>query len=116
MTSFGFQPSQPVESEAISTGWPSCADSVAVSVSRYAVDARKHDEAHGEQREREQREPRDDGRRRRCGRGGEAGEERAEGAKGGAHERHNGVNRPIVADGHRPRRLHAPCATALLAV
>ena len=104
MTSFGFQPSQPVASEEISTRWPSWADSVAVSVSRYVVDARKYDEPDGEQRKREQREPRDNDDADDASEAAKWGVQRAEGAEGGADQRHNGVTRSIVADAHRPRR------------
>jgi hypothetical protein len=86
-TSFGFQPSQPVDSLAISTGWPSCRvrrvrDPVAVR-----LDLREHHEAHDEECDREQRKTdHDDGPDKTDQRGGD----RARCAEDGARRRHNG--------------------------
>ena len=59
-TSFGFQPSQPVDSAAISTGCPSWRDQHSGERVAIGFDLRKDDEAHDEQRERERRETDDD--------------------------------------------------------
>ena len=87
-TSFGFQPSQPVVSAAISTGCPSCAREHAGERVAIGFDLRKHDEADGEQRQRERRETDDDdGPDEADQREGD----RAGSAEDGARGRHNGA-------------------------
>ncbi len=98
ITSFGFQPSHPVVSDAISTCCPSSRDSAAVSVSAIVVDARKHDETQRKQQQRKDRESGDEKGTRRAGDACHYRRVRIRGAKNGAHEGHNGNRASIVSE------------------